>query len=300
VRVDPNYLNGVAAAIDKSSGLESSLTQQLSSGLRVTSLDVDPSAVANSAMIGSAIAKDDSFVQSASGVQSMLQVADSTLGEVVSQVTSALTLAVQGANGTQNAANTLSIAQQLTGIRDQVLSLANTSYTGSYLFGGTQGTTAPFSLDNSTTPATVVYAGDNNTRSVETPTGQKIQVSVPGNAVFGGGGSTGVLTVLNQLIADFSSGTASASTLSDTDALTNALHQVSTQRGILDSGLNRLEQTSTYAQTDETQLTAQQGALVSANLADVATKLQSAETQHQALLSVMTTLNGTNLFSYMK
>jgi flagellar hook-associated protein 3 FlgL len=300
VRVDPNYLNGVAAAIDKSSGLESSLTQQLSSGLRVTSLDVDPSAVANSAMIGSAIAKDDSFVQSASGVQSMLQVADSTLGEVVSQVTSALTLAVQGANGTQNAANTLSIAQQLTGIRDQVLSLANTSYTGSYLFGGTQGAAAPFSLDNSTTPATVVYAGDNNTRSVETPTGQKIQVSVPGNAVFGGGGSTGVLTVLNQLIADFSSGTASASTLSDTDALTNALHQVSTQRGILDSGLNRLEQTSTYAQTDESQLTAQQGALVSANLADVATKLQSAETQHQALLSVMTTLNGTNLFSYMK
>jgi flagellar hook-associated protein 3 FlgL len=300
VRVDPNYLNGVAAAIDQSSGLESSLTQQLSSGLRVTSLDVDPSAVANSTMMGSAIARDDSFVQSASGVQSMLQVADSTLGEVVSQVTSALTLAVQGANGTQNAANTLSIAQQLTGIRDQVLSLANTSYTGSYLFGGTQGAAAPFSLDNSTTPATVVYAGDGNTRSVETPTGQKIQVSVPGNAVFGGGGSAGVLTVLNQLIADFSSGTVSASTLSDTDALTTALHQVSTQRGILDSGLNRLEQTSTYAQTEETQLTAQQGTLMSANLADVATKLQSAETQHQALLSVMTALNGTNLFSYMK
>src|SRR5215831_4092932 len=123
-------------AVDQSSSVEVSLTQQLSSGLRVTSLDVDPSAAANCVMMGSAIARDDSFVQSASGVQSMLQVADSTLGEVVSQVTSALTLAVQGANGTQNTANTLSIAQQLTGIRDQILSLANTSYTGSYLFGG--------------------------------------------------------------------------------------------------------------------------------------------------------------------
>jgi flagellar hook-associated protein 3 FlgL len=300
VRVDPNYVSGLAAAIDQSSSVEASLTQQLSSGLRVTSLQVDPSAAANSAMIGSAIARDDSFVQSASGVQSMLQVADSTLGEVVSQVTSALTLAVQGANGTQNSSNTLSIAQQLIGIRDQVLSLANTSYTGSYLFGGTQGAAAPFSLDSSTTPATVVYAGDSGTRSVETPTGQKIQVSVPGDSIFGNGSTTGVLTVLNQLIADFSSGTVGTSTLSDTDALTNALRQVSTQRGILDSGLNRLQQTSTYAQTDETQLTAQQGTLMSADMADVATKLQSAETQHQALLSVMTALNGTNLFSYMK
>jgi flagellar hook-associated protein 3 FlgL len=300
MRVDPNYLSGLAVSLDQSSSVEATLTQELSSGLRVTSLSVDPTAAANSAMIGSAISKDDSFVQSATGVQSMLQVADSTLGEVVSQATSALTLAVQGANGTQNTANTLSIAQQLTGIRDQILSLANTSYTGSYLFGGTQGATAPFSLDTSTSPATVVYSGDSGTRSVETPTGQKIQVSVPGDAIFGSSSATGVLTVLNQLIADFSSGTVSASTLSDTDALSAGLSQVSSQRGILDSGLNRLQQTSTYAQTDETQLTAQQGTLMSANLADVATKLQSAETQHQALLSVITTLNGTNLFSYMK
>jgi flagellar hook-associated protein 3 FlgL len=293
-------MSGLAAAVDQSSGVEVGLTQQLSSGLRVTSLGVDPSAAANSAMVRSAIARDDSFVQSASGVQSMLQVADSTLAEVVSQVTSALTLAVQGANGTQNTANTMSIAQQLTGIRDQVLALANTSYTGSYLFGGTQGAGAPFSLDTSTMPVTVVYAGDGNTRSVETLTGQQIQVSVPGNAAFGGGGSTGVLTVLNQLIADFSSGTVSASTVSDTDALSAALSRVSSQRGILDSGLNRLQQTSTYAQTDETQLTAQEGTLVSADIADVATKLQSAELQHQALLSVMSALNGTNLFSYIK
>jgi flagellar hook-associated protein 3 FlgL len=299
LRVDPNYLSSLAAAVDQSSSVESTLTSELSSGLSVTSLQDNPGAVASSTLLGSSIAEDDSYVQSSSGTQAMLQVADSTLGEVVTQVTSALTLAVQGANGTQNSSDTSDIVQQLTGIRDQVLSLANTSYLGQHLFGGSQGSTPPFSLDTSTVPATTVYSGDLNVQSIETPAGQKIPVNVPGSAIFGGSGP-GVLPALNQLIADLTSGAASATVTSDSSALSTALGQVSTQRSILDNSLSRIQQTSTYTQTEETELTVQQGALVSADTATVATQLSSAETQHQALLSVMTALGSTDLFTYMK
>jgi flagellar hook-associated protein 3 FlgL len=300
VRFDPSYLNNLAAAVDQSSSVESNLTQQLSSGLRVTSLQDDPGAVASSTLLGSAIARDDSFIQTSSGVQGVLQVTDSTLGEVVTQATSALSLAVQGGNGTLNGANLQSIAAQLIGIRDQVMALGNTSYLGSYLFSGSQGSVQPFSLDNSATPATLMYSGDSNVQSIEIPTGQKIQTNLPGSAIFGGGGSTGILTALNQLIADFQGGAASATVASDTSALTTALGQVSAQRSVLDNSLNRLQQTSTYAQTEATQLTAEQGTLVSSDLATVATQLKSAEMQHEALLSVMSALGGTDLFSYMK
>jgi flagellar hook-associated protein 3 FlgL len=300
VSFDPNYLRSLATSIDQSSSVESNLTSQLSSGLRVTSLQEDPGAVANASMIGSAIARDDSYVRAASGTQSMLQVTDSTLGEVVTQVTSALTLAVQGSNGTLNASNKSAVVQQLTGIRDQVLSLANTSYLGQYLFGGSQGSAAPFSLDTSTVPTTTVYSGDTNVQSIETPTGQKIQVNVPGAAIFGGSGS-GVLTALNQLIADIAGGAPTATVTNDSSALNASLSQVSSQRSILGSSLNRIQQTSTYTQTEESQLTVQQGALVSADMASVATQLSSAETQHQALLSVMNALGSNNdLFSYMR
>jgi flagellar hook-associated protein 3 FlgL len=300
VSFDPNYLRSLATSIDQSSSIESNLTSQLSSGLRVTSLQDDPGAVANASMIGSAIARDDSYVRAASGMQSMLQVTDSTLGEVVTQVTSALTLAVQGSNGTLNASNKAAVVQQLTGIRDQVLSLANTSYLGQYLFGGSQGSAAPFSLDTSTVPTTTVYSGDTNVQSIETPTGQKIQVNVPGSAIFGGSGS-GVLSALNQLIADIAGGAPTATVTNDSSALNASLSQVSSQRSILGSSLNRIQQTSTYTQTEESQLTVQQGALVSADMASVATQLSSAETQHQALLSVMNALGSNNdLFSYMR
>ncbi|MCU1250931.1 MAG: flagellar hook-associated protein 3 [Edaphobacter sp.] len=299
MRVDPNYLSNLAAALNQSTQQEITLTSELSSGLRVASLSDGPVAVAQSTLLGSSIAKDDTFVQTASNQASRMQVTDSTLGEVVTQITSALSTAVGGNNGTLNASNLASVAQALSGIRDQVLSLANTSYQGQYLFGGSQGSAPPFTLDTSTNPATATYNGDSNVQYVQTPSGQQIQVNLPGSAVFGAAGS-GVLGALNQLISDFSAGATTAALTADTNALTTSLGQLSSQRSTLDSALSRLQATSTYTQTEESQLKVAQSNLVSADPAAVATQLSTAETQHQALLSVINALGSSNLFSLMK
>ncbi|MGH9596095.1 MAG: flagellar hook-associated protein FlgL [Edaphobacter sp.] len=299
MRVDPNYIANLTAAVDQSANQENTLTSELSSGLRVASLSDDPVAVAQSTLFGSAIAKDDSFVQSAAGTTSRLQVADSTLGEVVRQVTSALSTAVSGNNGTLNASDLASVAQALSGVRDQVLSLANTSYQGQHLFGGSQGSTPPFTLNTATNPATAVYNGDSKLQYVETPSGQKIQVNLPGSNVFGSAGS-GVLGALNQLISYFSGGATSATLTTDTGALTTALGQLSSQRSTLDSSLSRLQATSTFAQTEESQLKVAQSNLVAADPAAVASQLSTTETQHQALLSVIHSLGAEDLFSLIR
>lgn len=298
MRADPNYVSNLVLAIDQSTSATDALTTELSSGLRVATLQDDPVAAAQSSLMGSAIAKDDSYVQTASTEASMLQVTDSTLGEVVTQLTSAVSLAVQGNDATLDASNLATIATQLTGIRDQVLSLANTSYQGSALFAGSQGSVTPFVLDSSTTPATVNYVGDTNVQYLETPTGQKIQMNLPGSTVFGTS-SSGVLGALNQLISDFTSGASSATITADTSTLTSSLGQLSQQRSILDSSLSRVQSTSTYAQTDASQLTVQQSSLVAADTATVASQLSSNETQYQAMLNVMTALQKTDLFDYL-
>ena len=89
------------------------------------------------------------------GESGVLQVTDSTLSEVVSQLTSAVSLATQANNGTLNSENREAIVNQLKGIQGQVLSLANTNYLGQYLFAGSQAGTKPFALDASTGAATV-------------------------------------------------------------------------------------------------------------------------------------------------
>jgi flagellar hook-associated protein 3 FlgL len=298
MQVDPNYVSNLSAAISQSTAAEQTLTSELSSGLRVAKLSDDPVAASANVQLASSLAGLDSFVQSSSGVQGRLQVTDSTLGEVVSQVTSAISLATQGANGTLTAANLNSISLQVAGIRDNVISLANTSYQGSFLFSGSQGQTKPFTLDTTTTPATATYHGDQVTATVQTPGGQKLPLNVAGSAVFAAAGSS-LLGTLNQLVSDLQSGS-SAAVAADSSALTAALGTVGNQRATIDSSLSQLTDTTSYAQTQASVLAATQTTLLSADTATVATSLQMATVQHQALISVVSTLGQNDLFSYLK
>jgi len=291
-------VSSLSQALSKATKISNDLASQLSSGLRVASLSDDPAAATQSIELGSQITRVDTYIQTAASQSAMLQVTHSALCEAVTQLTSAISLAVQVTNGTLNSANQQALTQQLTGIRDQLLALANTSYRGQYLFAGSQGSTKPFTLDTTTNPANVSYAGDTLVQTIETPGGQTIQTNLPGSVIFGSG-TSGALGALNQLIADITSGAPSSSLAADSAALTNALDQVSTQRSLLNGSLSTIQSTSNYAQTQEAQLKAQQSSLVAADPATVATQLKSNQLQYQALLSVITALQKVNLFDYL-
>ena len=108
------------------------------------------------------------------------------------------------------------------------------------------------------------------------------------------------MTALNNLIADFSSGTASATSASDISALTDGLTNVSTQRESLDSSLDRLQTASSYATSDATNKTAAVSTLVSSDPTTVATQLSSAETQNTSLMDVISTLEKQSLFDHIQ
>ena len=195
------------------------------------------------------IQQDDSFTQSSNLVTGQLQVADSALGSVVSELTQAISLATSANNGTMNASDVQSIGNQISGILDEVQSLANTSYQGQYIFAGGQTSAAPFSTSTSTSPAVTSYNGDENVNYLQLPNGQKIQLNVPGDQIFlGGGGNSGAASVfatLNALVADYASGTVNTGqAVSDTEALNSALNYVSQQRVTLDNSMTQLSTAS--------------------------------------------------------
>ncbi|MGA8530219.1 MAG: flagellar hook-associated protein FlgL [Acidobacteriaceae bacterium] len=298
MRVNPLYINTLVGSLDATSGTEQQLTEELASGSRVNTLSDDPVAAGENVLLSAQIAGDDTFSQTASSSQSMLQMTDSALGTVVSQLTTAVSLATEANNGTLNANDLTSIGNQLAGIRDEVLSLANTTYMGQYVFAGSQGSTQPFVLDASA-PSGVQYNGDDTASSTSylmTPNGQKIQMNLPGSQVFTASGAD-VLGTLNQLVADFSSGTASSSAQADTQALSAALSNVSQQRVLIDNSLTRLSAAENYTQSESTQLTANQTTLLQANVGQIATQLSTAETQQAALSQVIATLGKQSLFN---
>jgi flagellar hook-associated protein 3 FlgL len=285
--------------LNSSTLAEQKLTSELSSGLAVSSLSDNPVAAGQASMLTSTISQDDTFVQTAATAESLMQVADSALGSVVTQLTSALSLAVEGNSGTESASDLTALSQQLGSIRDQVVSLANTSYQGTYIFAGSDGNVQPFAVDTSTTPATTTYYGDTQVGSVTTENGQQIQTGLAGSAVFLAPGAD-VMTALNNLVADFAGGTVSGTASTDIGVLQTALSNVSQQRLSLDSSLNRIQTASSFTQTDATNRTATVSTLVSADPATVATQLSSAETQNQALMSVIATVEKQSLFDMIQ
>jgi flagellar hook-associated protein 3 FlgL len=297
MRVDPFYVVNLSGALDQTQVTQQQLSEELSSGLRVTSIGDDPVAAAQNVQLLNSIQQDDSFTQSSSITQGLLQVTDSTLGSVVSQLNQAISLATEANNGTLNASDLSSISTQIAGIRDEVMSLANTSYQGQYIFGGSQTGAAPFTLDSSTSPATVTYNGDSNVNSIVTPNGQSIQLNVPGNEVFTSA-TVNVLGTLNNLVADYASGGV-GNGVADTAALNSALNDVSQQRVTIDNSLTQLNDASGVATEQATQLTAVQTNLMQADIPSVSTQLALVQSQQSALISVIAALSQGSLFDHL-
>lgn len=303
MRVDPYYVTNLVSALDQTQGNQQLLSEELSSGVSVNSLSDNPSAAGENVRLLNQIQSDVSFTQSSNLVQGQLQVADSALGSVVSELTSAISLATSGDNGTLNKSDMSSISNQLSGIRSEVLSLANTSYMGNYIFGGASVSSTPFTLSNATTPATVTYNGDSTVNSLTTPAGQSIALNVPGNQIFlGGQNATGsastssVFDALNNLVADFASGDPTAVTTTDTEALNTALNFVSQQRVTLDNSITQLSDASNAVTDQQTQLTSAQTNLMQADLPTISSQLALAQTQQTALINVISQLGTGSLF----
>jgi flagellar hook-associated protein 3 FlgL len=196
-----------------------------------------------------------------------------------------------------------SVGSQISGILDEVESLANTSYQGNYIFAGGQTATAPFSTSSATSPAVTSYNGNEDVNSLELPSGQTIPLNVPGSQIFLGSGTNSVFGALNALVADYSSGTVNTEhAVSDTQALNSALNYVSQQRVTIDNSMTQLSAASTATTNEETQLTAAQTDLMQADLPSISTQLSQTETQQTALEDVIAQLESVSnsLFSKMQ
>ena len=137
---------------------ETRISSQIASGLRISSLSDDAVGAGQAVTLAGTLRTDDAFTATASSVGNRMQAADAALSSVVTQMTSAISTATAGLNGTTSSANQVAAAQALLSVRDTLLSLANSSYGGSYLFGGAS-TAVPFSMDSS---GTVSYSGSSS------------------------------------------------------------------------------------------------------------------------------------------
>lgn len=296
MRVNPNMVPDILADLQQSQTTLNIALQQVATGKRVTVPSDDPAASADMVQNTIETQNVDQYTQNVSGTLSMVQTADSALSSVVSSLTQAISLGTQGANGTNNATDLQSIATQVQGILSSVVARANTSYEGTYVFGGTVTSSVPYTLDSSSASG-YTYNGNSQTNSVAVGDATSVQVNLPGSQLFSNSGND-VLGSLSSLITALQSGNSTA-IQNATTSVTNALNYIDQQRVFYGNAESQLSAQETYLNQETVSLSSQQTSLVGVDMAKAATLLSQAETANSAAEAAAAKVLPTTLLNYL-
>ena len=295
MQINPNMTPTILSDMHQSQAALNTALQQVATGLSVSVPSDNPTASA--AMVQNTIdtGNIDQYKQNVSTVLSTMQSASSVLSNVVTALTQAVSLGTEGANGTNSAANMQAIITQVQGVLSSVVSKANTSAGGTFLFGGNS-TTAPYTADSSSSTG-YTYNGTNGVSSVAVGDRLSVQVSLPGSQIFSNS-SNNVLGALNALVTALQSGNSSAISTATT-AVNSSISFVSQQQAFYGNAENQLNSQETFLQQDTVTLASQATNLVGVDLATAATNLTHAETANSAAMAAVAKVMPNTLLNYL-
>ena len=187
-------------AIDGLGAQYQSLGEDLSTGKSLNVPSDDPSQVSQDLTLTTTIAAENGDASNATAAQNQLTFTDTTLSSLTNLLQTARSLAVEGAtdiipNGTQRPL----IGEQVAGLLNQALALANQQYGNQYIFAGTSTATTPPVTALGNPPNGVIFTGNNQART-EVINGQQVQVGTTLQAAFNQGSTNGTPSVF-QLLA---------------------------------------------------------------------------------------------------
>jgi flagellar hook-associated protein 3 FlgL len=295
MRVNPNVTPDLLAALAQSQQEENTALLQISSGRRVNQPSDDPAAAAVLVQNQAQAAKNVQYQSSLSAIQGQLQMADSTLSSVVTTLQRAISLGVEGATGTMSDADRAALVNELQGIQTQLISMANISYQGRYIFAGTATGTTPF-LADATQLSGVRYDGNAHTNQVAFGDGFRMQVNVPGSQMFTNP-SGDMFKAVQDLITSLQTNTGAAAAVTN---LRTAYDTVNAQRVFYGNASNQLQSQQTYLSNEKLQLSQQENAVGGADMAAAATNLLNAQNARSAALSAAARISQTDLFDFLK
>lgn len=296
MRVNPNLVPNILSDLEQSQSALNVALQQVATGKRVNQPSDDPGASANMVQNGIDTANNDQYMQNINTLQTTVQAASSALNNVVSSLTQAISLGTQGANGTNSASNLQALATEVQGILSNVVSQANTSVQGNYIFGGTVTGTAPYTADASS-PTGYTYNGNNNANAVAIGENLNVQVNLPGSQIFSSA-SNGVIGALSSLVTALQSGTPSSISTA-TASVSAALSNVGLQQGFYSNVETQLNSQESALQQDKVTLSTQATNLVGVDMAAAATQLNQAETANSAALAAAAKVLPVSLLNYL-
>ena len=277
--------------------------EELASGTNILTPSDDPISSARIMAVQSELSRIETYQRNADVANQELRLTEDTLASMEDVLLRVKQLAVQGNNGTLNDQDKRVIAQEISGLREQLVSISKTkSISGEFIFSGSRTDLAPFEeIDGE-----MQYVGDDLLRSVNLAPAISFETRISGEAVFGVSG-TGDQTLFEAL-------SLLENTLSDTDlssdqfaeaistaqnSLSEGFERVSSQRAALGTKMNRVDEQVRLNESFNLRLQETLSGLKDLDYAKAISEMNLQMVALEAAQKAYTNTQGMSLFNYL-
>ncbi len=204
-----------SSQLAKQSGRINELQAKISTGEKLLSPSEEPQRAALINQLESTASQISTYQKNLDKVDGRLSIEEAILTSVYNIMGRIRDLSLAGASGTYSQGDKAIVVQEIRGLRDELLSLANSQDSGgNYIFAGTKVTTVPYQENAA---GEVSYYGDSSSAVVSTGPNSNVKLNRPGSEVFSkvtdGGVDYSFFDVIDGM-ADALMGTAKQETVS--------------------------------------------------------------------------------------
>lgn len=168
-------------------------SERVQTGRRVVKPSDDPAASAAAIRESAEANRNGSTLSTVQYARLVTENAEASLDSVGGILNRLGELAVQASNSTLSGVDRANIGREVSALRDELLSLANTYTNGSYVFGGFVDDRVPFVNDGS-------YQGSETVREIAVSPGVRVPMGIPGTVAFAPPGGVAMFEVVDQFL----------------------------------------------------------------------------------------------------
>ena len=263
------------ASLQTTFGKLADLQDQAASGKKLRKPSDAPADIVPAMRLHSNLNRNDQYMRNIEDANAWLGAADNAITNTVEQLHRVRDLVVLARNASSDATARQGIASEIETLRQSIIGIANSQYAGRPIFGGTA--SGAFAYDSSGN-----YVGISATVERTIAPGQRVQVNVNGEDVFGTPGSD-IFTTLAQVAAAIQSNQAGLDTLAA--QLDAQINNVEISQGVVGSRFKRVEDMKTQNTADSLTMRTSLTGIEDIDLAEILTKLNAQQVAYEAALT---------------
>jgi flagellar hook-associated protein 3 FlgL len=295
VTTQGTYLTN-AANLERTAEQLAKWQQQVASGLRVQKPSDDPSAAAAGLREREQIAQQDQYESSADSATARLAVIDTVLSSIIDRLTEAKTTILSARGTTATPERRAAASDELRSLRDALAAAFNTSFQGTYLFGGSSGTTPPYTeLPDGSIAANAI---DQTPISVDIDRNIAVQITYGAAGVAQGSDPASVFQHLDSAIAAALAGN-DAALQAAADGIEAAFDRATSTQSHVGASIRAVEvqhgRIGQLRRASEARITDLEGA----NLAEAISRMNQSDAAYRAALGAVANTSKTSLMDYL-